>query len=329
MASLPSNPGLPRPWPINKQLIVDETPGRTPSLAFRALETALESNDLRTLREIIQLAPETLREVNPYGCTPLMLATSLQAIEMLLPHQDPLATDDDGSCALGALSEHNHPRVLPAIAALLPHANPNHADRFGRTPLMRALTQGRDDVALLLLPVSDLASRDAEGRDALALAALNQRVTLLAPLLEQGANPLAQDIHGCSALMLACRSLRFAITDNTFHSKRHGILSLLTPETAAQTDAHGWGALHHALESLSYRRDFLLDPDRQKAALPVFRLLDTLLEATPPDLCSSAISVARESLGFDHPFIARLDRRAIGSALSDQPLAPKAPAPRL
>lgn len=66
-------------WPVDEARIHDESPGRAPSRVFRALETALSADDVKTVAEIIEEHPDALLEVNQYGCQPMTMGGRLWA----------------------------------------------------------------------------------------------------------------------------------------------------------------------------------------------------------------------------------------------------------
>lgn len=198
-------------WPVDEARIHDESPGRAPSRVFRALETALCADDVDTVAEIIKERPSALLEVNQYGCPPMMMARSRRAVELLLPHSNPNAADDDGGTSLGYMASVG---AVGALAALLPHADPRKADGFGVTPLMAAARDGHRKAVELLMGVSDLGARDKSGRTALMMAAVANCEKSVGLLL--AGSPMdavstmdALDADGMDALMLAARSSKF------------------------------------------------------------------------------------------------------------------------
>jgi len=84
-------------------------------------------------------------------------------------------------------------------------ADPQAKDKFGKTPLAKALQDGRCDVAAVLLNgTSDAAARDAHGRTLLHSAAMGGCTQLGAQLIKSGADVNARDTYaGNSVLYLA------------------------------------------------------------------------------------------------------------------------------
>ena len=229
-------------WPVDEARIADEAPGRAPSRVFRALETALCANDMKTVGEIIKERPEALAELNQYGCAPLMMAISKNAVELLLPFSNPDAADDDGGTALGYMAGMG---AVEAIRELLPHANPLKADGYGVTPLMSAAREGAHKAVELLVGVSDLRAVDVSGRTALMFAAISNCEESVKMLLDaEAADGL--DKNGMDALMLAARSSKFEYGSKNPGSKI--VRMLLEGGDQARLSHEGKSAFEYAVE---------------------------------------------------------------------------------
>jgi cytohesin len=92
------------------------------------------------------------------------------------------------------------------VAAFLQrNADPNLADVYGWTPLMRAASRNRTAMVRLLLedPRTDIAHRDDDGATALHRAAEEGHSEMVELLVELGADVRALDASGRTAAMRA------------------------------------------------------------------------------------------------------------------------------
>ena len=149
------------------------------------------------------------------GSTPLMFAcTSDSAIAtMLLEHgADPRPASDDGVTALHIAAAHSMvnvirqmlPRVIqtaddegdtPLHSAATPEiveilvtagADPNQQNNEGLTPIMVAIEEGDTEVALALIPLTNLSLRSRKGTSALGYAIKAKQDAVAVALIEAG-----------------------------------------------------------------------------------------------------------------------------------------------
>ncbi|KAJ8388544.1 hypothetical protein AAFF_G00132580 [Aldrovandia affinis] len=152
------------------------------------------------------------------------------------------------------------------VSALLAHgAQPDRADREGRTPLIAAAYMGhRGALEALLERGASVDLRDAGGRTALSVACGAGRAEVVGALLDRGANPNQRDGDGLSPLLLAAYEgqadvmelLLEAGADVDQSSAPGPAPGALTPLLAAASMGHGpavstalfWGAAADAID---------------------------------------------------------------------------------
>lgn len=121
-------------------------------------------------------------------------------LELLLPHADIDAIDDEGETALFHAI---HAQRISNVQLLLDAgANAGHANNSGQTPLMCAASYESGPILELLLPVSDANAQDSDGANALMVAVKHSfvdHVEKLCPVT----NLDARNKTGITALMLA------------------------------------------------------------------------------------------------------------------------------
>lgn len=137
--------------------------------------------------------------------TALMLASAgghLECVASLAPLSDALAVDANGRSSLMFAISGGH---LKCAAVLAPLSDALAVDANGRSPLMLACSMGMSSLAKDLLGRSDPLARDAQGSTALMLAAAGghqECARILLPAL--GVEGLqARNSKGVTALMLA------------------------------------------------------------------------------------------------------------------------------
>lgn len=231
------------PWPVDERFIVDEAPGRAPSRVFRALETALQNDDIEVIQDIVRRRPDAVLELNQYGCPPLMFAKSERAVRLLLPFSNPNQADDDGGTALGYMASAG---ALEAVRALDGLADPVQADGFGVTPLMSAARDGKFAVVEHLAKLGAPLAKAKDGRTALMFACQANCLGSAKALID-ASEVEAIDSKGMDALMHAARSSKF---DYARSAAGAGIARLLAPKvsmaSASRVDAEGKSAFEHA-----------------------------------------------------------------------------------
>ena len=92
----------------------------------------------------------------------LVIEGNGECLRLLLPHSDPEASNALGETALLLAARNSRKNV----EILLPVSQPLVADKYGTTPLMAAIQAGREDIAEILGPVSELRATDVHGKTA-------------------------------------------------------------------------------------------------------------------------------------------------------------------
>jgi ankyrin repeat protein len=149
----------------------------------------------------------------------------------LLPRTDLNLQDESGSTALMCAIK---PRCPELFEIMLERADANIQDKAGRNALMRITGFQRDEhiFAELLIPRTDLSSKDAMGRTALML---HVDQPALVELLLPGSDVDARDTSGRTALMHAAQRA-------SYYSTRQSILLLLPLADARLVDNDGKSA---------------------------------------------------------------------------------------
>jgi ankyrin repeat protein len=120
-------------------------------------------------------------------------------VELLMPHCDPSAADEQGRDALMQAAGNGQ---AACVAALLPWANPLRISASGQTALTRAVRAESVDCVKLLAPHSDARVVDEGGYTALMLAAESGSAECVRLLLPHS-DVAAVDPIGYTALMVA------------------------------------------------------------------------------------------------------------------------------
>jgi ankyrin repeat protein len=186
---------------------------------------------------------------NELGNTALMIAARVgsdEMVEALLPCSNVSETARDGRAALHVAAAWSGPETLRKMVEAGADPKARVANQPKMTPLMSAASAGKAKNCLFLLPLSDARAASADGATALMMACWdnnpqmeaavlallplsdvnaarvdNQQTALMAAarggtpamvkmLLNAGADPLAQDMHGYTALHHAVDNARAA-----------------------------------------------------------------------------------------------------------------------
>lgn len=164
---------------------------------------AVGSGDMAGLRE--SSTPELLlvKDVDS-GRTALMVAVAIgwsAGARELLAGSDPMARGRRGEIALHWAASKGSRRCVELL--LEAGSDPDAKNDSGATALITAAWQGRVDAIEALLPWCDASIKaGAERRDALMIAAIRRNPGCVAALLKTG-DPRARDAEGRDALMLA------------------------------------------------------------------------------------------------------------------------------
>ncbi len=184
------------------ELIDAQTAGHKGGRGCTVLMLAAQNGWIAGLRALLPLCDA--KATCQAGLTALMRAARFgyaDCVHELLPHSDPLARSTSGLTALMLAAR---PDGLDCVNALLSVSDPHAVDSNGDSALLHALLRDASDCAAALAPRSDVnAKRSIDQATPLILAAsLNDRAALDA-LLRAGADPLAADKFGQTALHCA------------------------------------------------------------------------------------------------------------------------------
>lgn len=160
--------------------------------------------DARGIKRVLANDPKLASTaVDEHDRTALMLAIAgghAKCAAILAPLSNAMAVDDEGrsplmlACSMG----------MGSVAVdLLSRSDPLASDVRGSTALMLAAAGGHQDCAKMLLPAvgaAGLQACDSKGVTALMLAGVARSPECATILLEAGANSLARDEQGWSAL---------------------------------------------------------------------------------------------------------------------------------
>jgi hypothetical protein len=183
---------------------------------------AIENGDVATVRALLAESPTLSKQLDEYGFTPLLRAVSSmnrapELVEAILSAgADARFCSDEGYTALHLLADVNGGsgtgEIPGRIARLLVAAGADIEARqhWGWTPLMRAAVEGTPDELQALVDVG--ANVNSLFPDHTMPEFLRGRTTLMATLgdpaktrilIAAGADPLAKDAHGQTALEYA------------------------------------------------------------------------------------------------------------------------------
>lgn len=192
--------------------------GADHSLRFGADSSALmfcaEKGALQTVRQLLEWEAD-VDAVNKNGFTPLIMAARnghLQVIESLLNHSASIGiTNNVGFTALHEAADRGHTEVVECL--LKQGADPEIGDVHGATPLHVAANGFFDEerfyvatVKLLLAQGASVDTRRDNGQTPLHRTAEWGRPLIMQALLDAGADRIARDNNGKTALDIANNS---------------------------------------------------------------------------------------------------------------------------
>lgn len=204
---------------VKEALEKGEVPEAETKFGEQALHRAVRSGVVDVVDALLE-AGASVESQDASGKTPLITICGTKAknykvghlkiVEKLLEKgADPLATDNKGHTAIGRAAHAGHTNiVLNLLKAGVPSDEP---DDDGMTPLLHAAAGKHVKIVELLLkadkmaqfrkhPVAKTNTQDKSGKSALMYAAASKRMEMVTLLLSKGADPLAEDENGKTAL---------------------------------------------------------------------------------------------------------------------------------
>jgi len=168
-------------------------------------------------------------------------ATTCKQLVTIKPKQPPLSrlSEKENQSVFVA----NKPAPMWEMAGVLVEngADPNIADKNGRTALMAAISSGCvKTTTLLLKSETHLDNKDSEGQTALMIAAKKGLKSIINLLIKKGASVLAKDKHGLNACMLAMQQhAHVSNVRSSFQAKElEDIVLLLLEEEVRNENKH-------------------------------------------------------------------------------------------
>ena len=207
---------------------------------FRAAETC----DVQKLRQLIPTG-DINQVIKPYNQTALINAAQMGwepiAVELIKAHANIDQADINGDTALNYSAEFQNPRITKLL--LDAGANPDIADKWNQTPLIKCTTKNNWEGFLMLLEKKlDLNfGSDSGAGTALHYAVGHGTVPMIDALIRRGANVNVIDKAGATPLMEAAEDYPHPFVIN----------ALLTAGADVNApDNDGRTALHHAINPL-------------------------------------------------------------------------------
>lgn len=193
-----------------------------------ALHLATTNGSIARINVLLEYGAKGSIRTNLYGETALHIATfdsDLDKIKLIIPHVDINAINSTGDTALHLLIARSC--SLDAIKLLLAHgASANIRGRYGRTPLLYALSLNQQHVVEVLLEAgADPELSDNEGRNVLHHSIFSHKFTwkFIGGLIKAGAAVNQSDMKGRTplheAVQLGRRNVIRVLVDNGANTK--------------------------------------------------------------------------------------------------------------
>ncbi|MBY0377978.1 MAG: ankyrin repeat domain-containing protein, partial [Gammaproteobacteria bacterium] len=261
---------------LNKEELFEKLDGYCQKLendhhsSFYALHEAVMANNYGAVQRLLRRYP--VDALNARGQTPLMLAASIGSVplvNLLLKH----GAFIDKCDRVGRNSLHyalDSSSVETALLILPLLRNPNQADRFGMTPMMKAALKGVVSVMRFLAETNhDIHSVDKHGHNALHYAALADQVESIAFLVSHKFSVDAVEVPLKESKIAKCQK-KTPLMLAAEYGKENALYELLRLEAnPEQKDMRGFGVCEYGVMSknrevqdLIKKLPFYHDPER-------------------------------------------------------------------